>query len=98
RSACTARPPGRDFGRAFLAAPAARPAGRSRCPDAPLPARAITHLPVTLLQMSIVAPFRLRPMRLEDLDAVMVIEGNSFPTSWPRSGYEHELTRNEHAH
>lgn len=48
--------------------------------------------------MSIVAPFRLRPMRLEDLDAVMVIEGSSFPTSWPRSGYEHELTRNEHAH
>lgn len=37
-------------------------------------------------------------MRLEDLDAVMAIEGNSFPTPWPRSGYEHELTRNEHAH
>ncbi len=43
-------------------------------------------------------PFRLRPMRLEDLDAIMAIEGNSFPTPWPRSGYEHELTRNEHAH
>lgn len=28
----------------------------------------------------------------------MAIEGSSFPTPWPRSGYEHELTRNEHAH
>jgi ribosomal-protein-alanine N-acetyltransferase len=37
-------------------------------------------------------------MRLEDLDAVMAIEGSSFPTPWPRSGYEHELVRNEHAH
>jgi ribosomal-protein-alanine N-acetyltransferase len=43
-------------------------------------------------------PFRLRSMRLEDLDTIMAIEGNSFPTPWPRSGYEHELTRNEHAH
>lgn len=37
-------------------------------------------------------------MRLDDLDAVMTIEGSSFLTPWPRSGYEHELTRNEHAH
>jgi ribosomal-protein-alanine N-acetyltransferase len=37
-------------------------------------------------------------MRLEDLDAVLAIEVNSFPTPWPRTGYEHELTRNEHAH
>ena len=44
------------------------------------------------------SPFRLRPMRLEDLDAVMAIESSSFPTPWPRSGYERELTRNDHAH
>jgi ribosomal-protein-alanine N-acetyltransferase len=37
-------------------------------------------------------------MRLDDLDAVMTIEGSSFLTPWPRSGYEHELTRNQHAH
>ncbi|MDT8307201.1 MAG: ribosomal protein S18-alanine N-acetyltransferase [Anaerolineae bacterium] len=37
-------------------------------------------------------------MRLDDLDAVMAIEAVSFPTPWPRSGYEHELTANANAH
>ena len=36
-------------------------------------------------------------MRPEDLDAVVEIEANSFPTAWPREGYEHEITRNERA-
>lgn len=43
------------------------------------------------------APFRLRPMQPEDLDAVVEIESHSFPTAWPREGYEHEITRNEQA-
>lgn len=43
-------------------------------------------------------PYRLRPMCLADLDAVMAIEAVSFPTPWPRGGYEHELTNNVNAH
>ena len=42
-------------------------------------------------------PFRLRPMRDDDLDAVVTIESDSFPTAWPREGYEREITRNERA-
>lgn len=48
--------------------------------------------------MSLRLRFRLRPMRLADLDAVMAIERQSFPTPWPRNGYEHELTANPNAH
>lgn len=36
-------------------------------------------------------------MRLSDLDEVMAIEADSFPTPWPRSGYEYELTSNSSA-
>jgi [ribosomal protein S18]-alanine N-acetyltransferase len=42
--------------------------------------------------------YRLRPMRLADLDAVMAIEMQAFPTPWPRAGYEHELTGNPNAY
>jgi [ribosomal protein S18]-alanine N-acetyltransferase len=42
-------------------------------------------------------PYRLRPMRLSDLDEVMAIEADSFPTPWPRSGYEYELASNSNA-
>lgn len=42
-------------------------------------------------------PFHLRPMRDDDLDAVAEIESDSFPTPWPREGYQHEITRNERA-
>jgi [ribosomal protein S18]-alanine N-acetyltransferase len=48
--------------------------------------------------MSSLLPYRMRPMRLDDLDAVMAIEAASFPSAWPRSGYEHELTSNANAH
>lgn len=43
------------------------------------------------------APYRLRPMVPSDLDAVLAIEADSFPTPWPREGYEHEITQNERA-
>lgn len=43
-------------------------------------------------------PYRLRPMRLPDIDAVMAIERDSFPGSWSATGYRHELTANENAH
>lgn len=36
-------------------------------------------------------------MQPADLDAVVKIEARSFPTAWPREGYEHEITRNERA-
>lgn len=42
-------------------------------------------------------PFRLRLMQSSDLDAVLAIEADSFPTPWRRSGYEHEITHNERA-
>lgn len=37
-------------------------------------------------------------MRLSDIDAVMAIERDSFPSSWSATGYRHELTANEQAH
>lgn len=40
------------------------------------------------------APYHLRSMRLSDIDAVMVIEEEAFPTPWRASGYEYEITRN----
>ena len=43
-------------------------------------------------------PHDLRPMRLDDLDAVAIIEARSFPTPWPADGYRRELTVNERAH
>lgn len=51
--------------------------------------------PISLLSPP--APFRLRPMQPGDLDAVVEIEAHSFPTAWPREGYEHEIKRNERA-
>jgi [ribosomal protein S18]-alanine N-acetyltransferase len=41
------------------------------------------------------APFNLRPMRVADLPAVMVIENQVFPAPWPADAYVDELTRNE---
>lgn len=37
-------------------------------------------------------------MLLSDLDAVMAVERQSFPSSWSEAGYRHELTANEQAH
>lgn len=43
-------------------------------------------------------PYTIRPMLLSDVDAVMAIERQSFPKSWSKAGYRHELTANQHAH
>ena len=40
------------------------------------------------------APYHLRSMRLSDIDSVMVIERDAFPTPWRPSAYEYEITRN----
>jgi ribosomal-protein-alanine N-acetyltransferase len=36
----------------------------------------------------------IKPMRLEDISAVLEIEQMSFPTPWPRDAYQHELKDN----
>lgn len=40
------------------------------------------------------AAFRIRPMRLDDLDAVLAIERKVFRDPWSRQSYEYELTSN----
>lgn len=41
--------------------------------------------------------FRIRPMQLEDLPAVLVIERASFPTPWSERSFHSELTANKYA-
>ena len=41
--------------------------------------------------------WRFFPMRVTDLDQLMLIEQYSFPTPWKRSMYEHDLTKNPHS-
>lgn len=43
-------------------------------------------------------PYRLRPMRLSDLDAVTAVDRVSFPTPAKMGLYRHELTANPLAH
>lgn len=38
--------------------------------------------------------YRTRPMRPDDLDRVMEIEEQSFPTPWPASAYRYEIEHN----
>ncbi len=38
--------------------------------------------------------FIVRTMTVEDLDAVMIVEQDSFPTPWSRSAFEDELAQN----
>lgn len=42
--------------------------------------------------------FCIRPMRLDDIDAVLVVENQSFSTPWSRKAFEEELSNNELAH
>lgn len=44
------------------------------------------------------SPYILRAMRLADIQDVMSIERESFPSSWSAAGYRHELTANPLAH
>ena len=43
-------------------------------------------------------PYIVRPMRWEDVQAVMVIERESFPLPWSSYTYRHELTENKNSH
>jgi [ribosomal protein S18]-alanine N-acetyltransferase len=40
---------------------------------------------------------RLLPMRMGDLDQLMLIEAYSFPTPWKREMYEHDLLSNNYS-
>ncbi len=39
--------------------------------------------------------FEIRPMLLDDIDAILEIERIAYPTPWTRQGYEKEIKRNE---
>ncbi|MBI5876235.1 MAG: ribosomal protein S18-alanine N-acetyltransferase [Chloroflexi bacterium] len=43
-------------------------------------------------------PYVIEPMRVEDVDAIMVIEHEAFTEPWPASAYRHEIAKNEMAH
>lgn len=43
-------------------------------------------------------PVAIRPMRTEDIPAVMAIERLSFPRPWPERAYRYELTENPNAY
>ena len=38
--------------------------------------------------------YRVRPMQLDDIQQVMEVERESFPTSWPQTAFRHELQQN----
>ena len=44
------------------------------------------------------AGYVVRPMRVEDIAAVLAVERLSLPTPWKAKGYRHELTTNKLAH
>jgi ribosomal-protein-alanine N-acetyltransferase len=39
-------------------------------------------------------PYRIRSMRLSDIDAIMSIEHDAFPVPWKASAYEYEISSN----
>lgn len=43
-------------------------------------------------------PYVVRPMRLADVEEVMMIERASFSSPWPASAFCYDLTANENAH
>lgn len=44
------------------------------------------------------APWHLRPLQQDDIEAILIIERASFPTAWTAKGYEYELAENKLAH
>lgn len=44
-----------------------------------------------------IPPYSIRPMLLEDIEQVMIIDDLAYPTPWKASGYEYELTSNRYA-
>ena len=51
----------------------------------------------TDLQISDI-PYLIRPMQLDDIDGVLLIEQASFPLPWPAAAFQYDLTRNQQAH
>ncbi len=43
-------------------------------------------------------PFVVEAMQMEDVEAVMVIERQSFPLPWSMATYQHEIRDNQHSH
>lgn len=43
-------------------------------------------------------PVVIEDMRIDDIDAVQVVERASFPVPWPANAFRHELTQNKNAH
>lgn len=48
--------------------------------------------------VSLVSELCIRPMRDEDIDAVLVVENQSFSTPWSRKAFEEEICSNDLAH
>lgn len=47
---------------------------------------------------SLIERVKIRPMRVEDIDAVLAIEEQAFPTPWSRRAFYTEITENNLAH
>ena len=43
-------------------------------------------------------PYLVRPMRVSDIEQVILIERASFSSPWPASAFEYDLLHNRHAH
>lgn len=43
-------------------------------------------------------PVVIEDMRIDDIDAVQVVERASFAVPWPANAFRHELTQNKNAH
>jgi ribosomal-protein-alanine N-acetyltransferase len=43
-------------------------------------------------------PVVIEDMTIDDIDAVQVVERESFPVPWPANAFRHELTQNKNAH
>lgn len=46
---------------------------------------------------SLPIPLHIRPMRAQDIDAVMILEYASFPEPWPRALYEREIKNDRYS-
>jgi len=53
---------------------------------------AMVELP--LVMQTAAVRYRVRPMQLDDIQQVMEVERESFPTAWPQTAFRHELQQN----
>ncbi len=59
-----------------------------------------TELPSVTLAATAFAdlPYRVEPMRVADIDEVLVIDRQSFSTPWSHNAYRYEIEKNDAAH